>query len=162
MASDAASLPDFDRTYRSERGVVQRHIVYLTGDRSLAEDLTQETFGKLYERPPSEELRNPRAWLLTVASRLAYNHMRGDARRQEREMRTAPDTDSDVDAVLDVRRALDRLEPRDRVVLLLRHSGFTYAEIGEATGVAATSVGTTLARAQRRFRDVYESRAGKE
>jgi DNA-directed RNA polymerase specialized sigma24 family protein len=59
--------------------------------------------------------------------------------------------------VLDVRQTLARLEPRDRTVLLLRYSGFSYAEIANAVGVKPGSVGTTLARAQQRFKDAYES-----
>lgn len=156
MAIEQAGYAEFDRVFRSERLAVERHLRYLTGDRALAEDLTQETFGRLYEDPPVEGLRNPRAWLLTVASRLAYNEMRGEGRRRERETRADVPASADVDDVLDVRLALEVLEPRDRVVLLLRHSGFSYAEIAEATGLAPGSVGTTLARAQRRFREVYE------
>ncbi|HUF76234.1 MAG TPA: sigma-70 family RNA polymerase sigma factor, partial [Longimicrobiales bacterium] len=49
------------------------------------------------------------------------------------------------------REALDGLAPRDREILLMRYSGFSYKEIAEAIEVAATSVGTLLARAERRF-----------
>ena len=52
------------------------------------------------------------------------------------------------------RRALDAVPARDREMLLMRYSGFSYCEIGEAVDVAATSVGTLLARAERRFIDV--------
>jgi len=52
------------------------------------------------------------------------------------------------------RRALDALPARDREMLLLRYSGFSYREIAEAVDVATTSVGTLLARAERRFADV--------
>ncbi len=158
MSDDGAQLArgDFDRIYRAERLTVHRHLVFITGDRALADDLTQETFGKLYERPFADPLRNPRAWLLTVASNLAYNHLRGETRRRDRETRVDAAHPADVDDVLDVRRALAALDPRDGVVLLLRHSGFSYAEIAEAVGLAPASVGTVLARAQRRFREAYE------
>jgi RNA polymerase sigma-70 factor (ECF subfamily) len=53
--------------------------------------------------------------------------------------------------VASVRRALDALGPRDRELLLMREEGFSYREIAEAVGVSATSVGTLLARAQKRF-----------
>ena len=33
----------------------------------------------------------------------------------------------------------------------MRYSGFSYKEIADAVGVAATSVGTLLARAEKRF-----------
>lgn len=151
---------EFDRVFRAERVAVHRHLVYLTGDPALSEDLSQEAFGRYFEQVrtgASAEIRSPRAWLLTVASNLAYNHFRAETRRSAREqLPSAAPAETDVDAVIDVREALSRLEARDRIALLLRHSGFSYAEIAEATGLAAGSVGTTLARAQRRFRDAYE------
>jgi RNA polymerase sigma factor (sigma-70 family) len=156
---------EFERLYRTYGAAVRRHLAYLTGQHALAEDLAQETFGRLYERELEDdgaELRNPQAWLLTVASNLAYNHFRGESRRASRESfpGVAPTSESapqtDVDDVLDVRRALGELDSRDRIVLMLRHSGFSYAEIAEAVGVAPSSVGTILARAQARFRTVYE------
>lgn len=161
---------EFDELFRAHARSVRRHLVFLTGDRALAEDLAQETFGRLYERVQADgdELRDPRAWLLTVASNLAYNHFRAEARRLARESspllsgrEDAPAREDVVEDVLDVRRALARLDSRDRVVLMLRHSGFRYAEIAEALDLAPTSVGTILARAQRRFRETYEGpRAG--
>ncbi len=149
----------FERLYRDHADAVRRHLVYLTGDRAAAEDLTQETFGRLYERGDDDaELRDPRAWLLTVASNLAYNYFRTESRRSSRENGAGgvePEP-ADVDDVLDVRRALSKLDDRDRIALMLRHSGFSYAEVAEATGIAPSSVGTILARAQRRFREAYE------
>ena len=165
------SQAEFDRIYRAEQTRVRRHLIYLTGDSSTAEDLTQEAFGRLYDRflaQDPEPLRNPRAWLLTVASNLAYNHFRAQSRRTAREtaaatsatIPAAADSNAGVDDIVDVRQALAQLEPRDRIILMLRHSGFSYAEIAQAVGVAPTSIGTTLARAQRRFKDVYVGRAG--
>jgi RNA polymerase sigma-70 factor (ECF subfamily) len=142
--------------------VVLRHLRYLTGDARLAEDLAQEAFGRMLELARTgETLSDPRAWLLKVSSNLAYNHFRAESRRAEREMRAAIAEDagsegSDVDELLDVRAALERLGPRDRAALLLRHSGFSYAEVADALGLAPASVGTILARAQRRFREEYE------
>jgi RNA polymerase sigma factor (sigma-70 family) len=153
---DLAQSSAFDRVYLAEYPRVLRHLTYLTGDRSLAEDLAQEAFGRLLQRADAEELRDPGAWLLTVASNLAYNHARGETRRVERERRVADRPEGDVDDVIDVRRALAALEPRDRTVLLLRHSGFSYAETAEAVGIQASSIGTILARARRRFREAYE------
>ena len=140
----------FERLYMTHASAVRRHLVYLTGDSSLAEDLAQETFSRLYLRQAEQagEPENPRAWLLTVASNLAYNHFRGESRRSARENALAD--------VIDVRRALGELEVRDRMTLMLRHSGFSYAEVAEAIGVSPASVGTILARAQARFRTAYE------
>jgi RNA polymerase sigma factor (sigma-70 family) len=152
----------FERLYMAHAAAVRRHLAYLTGDSSLAEDLTQEAFGKLYQHDRASSIRNPKSWLVAVASNLAYNHFRSESRRTAREFaqavpalaHTAPQIA--VDDVIDVRRALRDLEPRDRTALMLRHSGFSYIEVAEAIGVSATSVGTILARAQARFRSVYE------
>ena len=160
---------EFERVYRMHGTAVRRHLVYLTGDNAVAEDLAQETFGKLYERLVAgngAELLNPLAWLRTVASNLAYNHFRAESRRAARESGAVDSRrTADVDDVLDVRRVLGMLADRDRIVLLLRHSGFTYAEVAEAVDIAPSSVGTILARAQRRFREAYEGtghRAGEK
>lgn len=161
MTDDTQPLgqADFNRLFLAERLAVYRHLKYLTGDPELAEDLTQETFSRLLEqgREDLAALRNPRAWLLRVASNLAYNHFRSEQRRIAREEAADEPDQPDVEDVLDVRRALGSLESRDRTVLLLRHSGFSYAEIAEAVDLAKTSVGTILARAQNRFRIAYES-----
>ena len=156
--SGPADRAGFDRVYREQRRAVERHLLYLTGDRHLAEDLTQETFGRLYEHgldAGDPALRSPRSWLLTVASNLAYNHFREEAVAPA----MADEPRSDHDAVLDVRAALRELEPRDRTVLLLRHAGFSYAEIARAVDLAPGSIGTILARAQGRFRSAYEGAA---
>jgi RNA polymerase sigma factor (sigma-70 family) len=59
------------------------------------------------------------------------------------------------EVVTSVRSALDKLEERDRQLLLMREEGFSYREMAEMVGVKATSVGTLLARAQERFVDAY-------
>jgi RNA polymerase sigma factor (sigma-70 family) len=154
----------FEQLYMAHAETVRRHLVYLTGDRPLAEDLAQETFSKLYQQASMADVRNPKSWLLTVASNLAYNHFRAESRRTAREQAhpggraTSQDTNAQMDDVIDVRRVLGELDPRDRAVLMLRHSGLTYAEVAEAVGVSATSVGTILSRAQMRFRSVYEGK----
>jgi RNA polymerase sigma factor (sigma-70 family) len=154
----------FEQVYMAHAAAVRRHLQYLTGDGSLAEDLAQETFSKLYQQAPAADIRNPKSWLLTVASNLAYNHFRSESRRTAREQThgdtgiTTHSTGTELDDVIDVRRALGELEPRDRTALMLRHSGFSYAEVAEAVGVSAASVGTILARAQTRFRSAYEGK----
>jgi RNA polymerase sigma factor (sigma-70 family) len=158
---------EFERLYVSHAAAVRRHLAYLTGDASLAEDLAQEAFGRLYAIAANDGLagvRNPRAWLLTVASNLAYNHFRSQTRRETRgePPEASAENSIDVDTVIDVRRALAALDVRDRLVLMLRHSGFSYAEIAEAIDVSPTSMGTILARAQRRFRTAYVGASGAE
>ena len=56
----------------------------------------------------------------------------------------------------EVRLALAELPERQRNCVLLRHSGYSYAEIAATVGVAVGSVGVLLARGERAFREIYE------
>ena len=51
-----------------------------------------------------------------------------------------------------VRAALARIRRRHAVVLALRHSGLSYAEVADALGVRVTHVGTLLRRAEAALR----------
>ena len=55
-----------------------------------------------------------------------------------------------------VRQALAQLPERQRDCLVLRHSGYAYAEIAATLGIAVGSVSVLLARAERAFRAAYE------
>ena len=55
-----------------------------------------------------------------------------------------------------VRAALDRLDERERQLLLLRAEGYSYRDLAGALELNEASVGTLLARAKRAFREVFE------
>lgn len=164
-------MPDrqLENAYLAEFPRLFRRLAYLLGNRSAAEDVAQDAFIQLYREGPAD-LRNVGGWLNRVAIRLAYNYLRGERRRRDREERVASDPGiggaagashpaapsaedrawSNIQAEA-VHRALQRLNPRDRLALLLRHEGHGYAEVAEAVDVDVSSVGTLLARATRRF-----------
>jgi len=52
----------------------------------------------------------------------------------------------------EVRRALNRLPQRTAAVLMLRHSGLSYAEVATALGIKVGNVGTLLRRAEEAMR----------
>lgn len=170
---------DFDALFLAHYDGVYRLAYRLAGTREEAEDLAQEAFLRLHRTPhlwhtaanPTAE-HNVRAWLYRVVTNLAYNALRGERRRRQREDRlagpTAPDTDIDIaDAALgaveqaqaaaQVRRALAALTERQVQLLLLRQAGLSYRELAEALGVAPGSVGTLLARAEAAFVAAYRA-----
>ncbi|QJC50591.1 sigma-70 family RNA polymerase sigma factor [Paenibacillus albicereus] len=147
---------------------VLRKLAALLRDERLAEDLAQETFLKLYRQPP-DNLDAPGAWLHRVATRLAYDHMDKAARdrrlteKQERELAASvgasPSGEAELMRRLDqeeVRQWLDGLPERDRKALLLRYSGYSYAEIAEELSMRPPLVGTMLARATDKLRRCAE------
>ena len=138
-------------------------------DRGVAEDVAQESLARLsdaaiLDRPDGEV----DAWLTRVCLNRSFNTLRDRRRAEDREVRAArrEPTRDDDDPVREVvagedreavRGALAALPLRQRTVLVLRSSGYSYAEIADAVGVAPGSVGTLLARAERAFRRAYPS-----
>jgi RNA polymerase sigma factor (sigma-70 family) len=158
---------DFRAAFSSRFAELFRVLDRYLGDESLAADIAQETFVRLYRR--GEMPDDLRAWLVSVA----LNQARDELRRRSRRLRllqrhvneepTADTAPSPEDELLSaerrsmVRRALDALAPRERALLLMREEGYSYRELAIALQLTGTSVGTLLARARIAFRQAYES-----
>lgn len=150
----------FDEIYPS----LFRYCHRLAGDADLADDLAQESFVRLFDRKVEGEVPALRVWLFKVATHLLRDRARQRDNRRKLLARNpvlpsgSPDPEQELErdeAVRKVRGVLEGLDSRDRVLLLMREEGFSYREIAEAVEVAPGSVGTLLARAQRRFTDGY-------
>lgn len=160
---DAAFEALFSRYYQR----VYRAAFSLALSHALAEDAAQEAFVALYRRPPVlESEASLAAWLCRVALNRGSNMLRSERREQARLGQLTPDSEADpADTVLRdeqrmlVRAALAELPERQIQILALRTAGLSYAEIAEAVGVAASSIGTLLARAERALAAQY---AGQE
>ena len=141
------------------------------GDRDLAEDLAQEAFVRLIDKPP----REPDAWLYVVAGNLARDAQRGELRRsrhlaildaRDDGASEAADPTPGADATMCsaeesalVQETLALLPERDAALLVMRADDVSYREIAAAIGVSPTSVGPLLARAQQRFIRALGTRA---
>jgi RNA polymerase sigma factor (sigma-70 family) len=155
----------FERLYTPLFGLAYR----VLGDRSEVEEVLQETFLRLagsevLDRPDEEVA----AWLRRVCLNRSFNRARDGRRAREGVERAVrlesagEPADGDPAGVVlrreerdEVRRVLAGLSERQRGCLLLRHSGYSYAEIGATLGIALGSVGVLLARAERAFREGY-------
>ena len=164
----AITPAEFEALFQSYYILVYRRLYYLLGERAAAEDLTQEAFLKLHHRPPREK-NNLSGWLLRVATNLAYNHLRGEERRRCREEGQCREEIGVIpleEAVMRsqearlVHQCLSKMPPRDRVCLLLKNDGYSYAEIASVIAVDKHSVGTILARARRQFAGLYNESEG--
>ncbi|MGQ0815406.1 MAG: sigma-70 family RNA polymerase sigma factor [Gemmatimonadota bacterium] len=155
---------DFDALFQRLYPSLFRYLHRLTGDADIADDIAQEAFVRLLKQSlPEAEVR---PWLFTVAMNLVRDHARKVERRQ-RLLTTAPilvspsvlpdEAVERSEAVGSVRIVLDQLSTRDQQLLLMREEGFKYEEIARVIGVAPASVGTLIARALRRFAELYEA-----
>lgn len=139
------------RTHAQELG---RYLVAMVRDRSLAEDLLQDTFHdalRAHERLPS--IANERAWLYGIARHRALGALRRGRRFRRAVVRlgtsreVAQNADDELVALLDL---LERELPPDlRALVLLRYvHDFRAAELAELTGLSAEAVRQRLARAR--------------
>jgi RNA polymerase sigma-70 factor, ECF subfamily len=169
--ADLGQRERFEAVFRARYGELYSLGYRLLGDHGEAEDVVQETFLKLdgqrvLERPDEEVA----AWLRRVCLNAAYNRLRGQRRasarldRAGRLERLDDEAGGGASPLLDVlraeqqravRQALAALPERQRACLLLRHAGFSYAEIAATLDLAVGSVGVLLARGERAFRDAY-------
>lgn len=154
----------FRELFEANYPMVLRHLILILGEQAAAEDIAQETFIRLYERPP-KEFTNLSGWLIKVSTNLAYNHLRGEKNRKRRELADMPAAETFADEFSrmgeaeEVREVLRRLDYRDRVLIVLKFYGFSYQEISEMTGIKKTSIGKSLARALERFKRAYERKS---
>jgi len=135
------------RTYEQP---VYNYIVRLTGDRNLAEDLTQEVFLRVFQGLPGFSLRSRfTTWLFQVTKNRVLDELRSLERRPRAvvaledvpplEVVDAPVERSEaIDAVW---RAVERLNPDLKMALLLRDVvGLSYAEIAESLEITLATV----------------------
>jgi RNA polymerase sigma-70 factor, ECF subfamily len=163
---DAARLraapPTFAEVAEGELDAVYRYLVFLTGDRALAEDLAAETFEKALRSWRRFDPRRaaPRTWLCRIARNVALDWLRAERRRKGREERWARREPEAVEAVFSeglsapLERALRTLSPAEREVLALRVvlelDGPAAARV---LGITATACSTRLSRALKRLEE---------
>jgi len=139
----------------------------MLGSVAEAEDVLQETFIRWQRaRSSGEEIRSPKAFLVTVASRLCINHLESARSRREeyvgewlpeplvtQEEGTGRRIEVDESVSMALLLMLERLTPSERAVFLL-HEVFDYrhAEIAEALGVTEANCRQLLRRARRHVR----------
>jgi RNA polymerase sigma-70 factor (ECF subfamily) len=151
----------FERLYRAHAGRVNALCVRLTGG-SGAEDLLQDVFVRMWEKLPS--YRGEAAfstWLHRLAVNVFFGARRSDLRREARVMATDdPEqgdldpvrgyADEDLDARMDLERAIARLPVGPRTAFVLHDiEGYQHQEIADMQGVAAITIRVQLHRARK-------------
>lgn len=142
-------------------------------DADLAQDVTQETFLRLWKQMESgsaETLQNPRAWLLRVARNLAEDYAKSAFRKngtQSPEILNGVGGKSDqpLDQIEraeqheEIRRTLGELPEADREIISLRYSlDYDVPTIAEMLGINVTAVHMRLSRARQRLAERLTAR----
>lgn len=150
-----------DRLYRLARR--------LAANADDALDLVQETFLKAARSPTAipAGLTNEEAWLVRVLINIRHDQWRRTAvrRRHDRDVTSRASVGNDQEAVFVARatvwRALDRLTPRRRaVVVMYELEGLTIPAIASLLGITAITVRWHLSRGRRDLARVLRPHMG--
>lgn len=126
--------------YEALRTPVMTVIFRIVQNRETAEDLTQETFVRLWRSPPGEDVRAPRAWVFRVAHNLAVDALRRPGAEALPETAAAGFPDW-ADLRLDIAAALRRLDERDRAIVTLHlNAGLRFREIAQVMDMPSGTV----------------------
>lgn len=161
-----ASLPAGERELREERSLaaaaeaylddVYRYVLYLTGDRNVAEDLTSATFERALQRWSRFDPKrgSARTWLCQLARSVTLDHFRAEQRRRRREETyaaaepevTEPVYGDGLSPALD--EALGELSAGEREVVALRIVlELDGDQAARVLGISPTACSTRLSRA---------------
>jgi RNA polymerase sigma-70 factor (ECF subfamily) len=147
---------------------LRRYARALTGERSAADDLVQDTLErawiKLHLWRTGSDLR---AWLFTIMHNVHVNQVRSKSSAAtlplDDDLPDSPvrPTQADMLEVRDIDTALKRLPVAQREVLLLvALEHLSYQETADALGIPIGTVMSRLARARERLRVMLTGEAG--
>jgi RNA polymerase sigma-70 factor (ECF subfamily) len=150
----AGRLEDFEALFREYQGPVYRWIAVLVRDPAAAEDLTIETFWRIWRaRAHFDARREFGAWARRIASNLALNHLRRAPRTVALAVEPRAAEAADPETGQKVRAAFGALPVKLRAVAALALiEERPQAEIAAALGISVSAVKSREFRAVRLLR----------
>lgn len=136
------SMKAFEEIYAALSKPVYTVAVRIAGERTLAEDITQDVFVKLYGSPPDDSVKKPRAYIFAMAHNAAINALKKISQLEDIEIaEEIPDNYSLQTAAenrLDIAAALAKLPRTEREIVTLHiNGGFKFREIARIMGIPA-------------------------
>ncbi len=156
--------PDAIRAVYAACGGLVYGVAYMVlGDRTLAEDATQETFLKAWRAAATfNPDRNLEPWLATIARNVAIDFNRREGHRRHDSLESAdpshlelvslPPSAERIHEILEVRRAVEALPFDERMLIRLQwFEGLTHPQIAERLAIPLGTVKSRSFRAHRRL-----------
>ncbi len=144
----------FSDLYERYSRDVYRFTLYLSGDASLAEDITAETFLRVWNSVAPVRLATVKGYLLSIARNLYLHELRRLNRLSElkAQMPSASSLHHETESRSELARVLAdlrELPEADRAAVLLRaEDGLSYEEIAEVLGLPVATVKVKVHRAR--------------
>lgn len=161
---------EFEAIFRQHYERIFRVVLRVLRSNAEAEEVCAEVFLRLYRAGPGIASGGlVGGWLYRTATRAAIDLLRANCRQGLKEELNIELIDVEKDPaegplnrllrnerIAEVRAVLAKLKKSRAQILLLRYSGLSYQEIAEAMQMKASSVGSSLARAENEFSMLYE------
>lgn len=158
MSTTHTPMQELELLYSNHHGWLVGFLRRKLGNVDNANDLAQDTFARILTARDSDVIREPRAYLTTIASRLTAQYFRRLALERAyldalagmpEETSPSPETRMlVVEALTAISRVLDGLSPRVRDIFLLSQlDGLTYAEIATQFDMSVNAVQKSMVRA---------------
>jgi RNA polymerase sigma factor (sigma-70 family) len=148
---EAVTIPPFERFYEEHRNAVFRHLVRMLG-RERAEDAFQETFLRaLRGYPKLEHGRYLKAWVFTIATRVAVDE--GRKRRPEPAAADELGLDGERPAYAQLEHRTGELPEKERAAVVLRYGyDLPYDQIADALDSSEAAARQAASSGVRRLR----------
>jgi RNA polymerase sigma-70 factor, ECF subfamily len=154
--------------FLEHRDVLKGVAMRLCANAADANDLVQDTFERALRVPSSELPDNLRAWLITVMHNLFFDQLRHQTRGPRlvpmEDETDIPEPEPEVEPAwaaispAQLEAALAQLDDRYREVYEMHClSGASYDEIARSLNITKTTVGTRLARAREKIRELLRA-----
>jgi len=149
----------FKRLYERHLNHVYGLVFRLCGDRSMADDLTQDVFIQLWDKLSSFRFESKfSTWLYSVTSHICLSELRRQKRWFQRYKNSAKETEEPVDNGEADLSKLDKLllklpDQARQVFVLHALEGYSHQQIATSLGVA---VGTSKAQFHRARKNIEE------
>jgi RNA polymerase sigma-70 factor, ECF subfamily len=154
----SGDLEAFETLFRQHQREVYAWIARIVRDSGIAEDLTVETFWRMYRsRARFDPTRNFHAWARRIATNAALDYLRAHRREtvlsEDLPGPARPDPAIQSEARRKIHQAFQELPAKYRLAATLALiEGEPYDKIAEATGISAALVKIRVFRAVRMLR----------
>jgi RNA polymerase sigma-70 factor (ECF subfamily) len=154
-------MTGFGELYKKYAPDVYHFALYLSGERGEAQDITSETFVRVWASSEPVRVATVKGYLFTIARNLFLQGLRKKSRHVElddnlRDPQASPYAQAEQKAELQaVLAGLQKLPEIDRAAVLMRaFDEMPYEEIARALGISLASVKVKIHRARLALADI--------
>lgn len=145
-------MDTFQNIYKQNYKAVYRVAQKLIRDKDTVDDIIQEIFIYLHEKMVEGiVIQYPKSWLYRATYNKCIDHLKMINKFQPLDAFENSLKEENAlcenDMHMEIQKALSKLKPEDKFLVVLYSEGLSYKELAETTGIKFSSIGKKLSRA---------------